>query len=74
MGAKITVAADAGKLTVVNNGDVDSINLKSATTVSVRGNAKEAPMITVNGEGANLTTAMDANVVLNKPATSSGWS
>ena len=74
MGAKITVAADAGKLTVVNNGEVDSINLKSAKTVSVRGNAKEAPMITVNAEGANLTTAMDANVVLNKPATSSGWS
>lgn len=69
VGAKITVWARTSKLTVVNNGEADSINIKTAETVVVRGIAKEAPAITVNAEGANLTTAMDANVVLNKSAT-----
>ena len=58
-----------GKLTIVNNGDVDTINIKAANTVVVRGNAKKTqPTITVNAANVGLTTAMNANVVLNKAA------
>ncbi|MDD7332923.1 MAG: hypothetical protein PUG70_00850 [Lachnospiraceae bacterium] len=68
----ITVSkyAKNGKLTIVNNGDVDTINIKAANTVVVRGNAKKTqPTITVNAANVDLTTAMNANVVLNKSAT-----
>lgn len=67
----ITVSkyAKNGKLTIVNNGDVDAINIKAADTVIVRGNAKKTqPTITVNAADVDLTTAMNANVVLNKAA------
>ncbi len=67
----ITVSkyAKNGKLTIVNDGDIDTINIKAADTVVVRGNAKKTqPTITVNAADVDLTTAMNANVVLNKAA------
>ncbi|MDD6038363.1 MAG: hypothetical protein PUD20_06185, partial [bacterium] len=65
---KITVSAKGGKISIVNNGTVDAINVKGKSTVSVSGSSKEAPSITNNATGAKITTSQDANVVLNKKA------
>lgn len=66
---KITVSAKGGKISIVNNGSVDAINVKGKSTVTVSGNAKETPTITNDASGAKIVTAMNANVVLNKAAT-----
>lgn len=68
-GTQITISGKGGKISIVNNGSVDEINVKSKCSITVNGNAKEAPTITNNAAGAEIVTAMDANVVLNKAAT-----
>lgn len=66
--SKITVstAAKGGKISIVNNGSVDAINVKAKSSVTVSGSAKEAPTITNNATGSKIVTTQDANVVLNK--------
>ena len=66
---KITISGKGGKISIVNNGSVDAINVKGKSTVTVGGNAKESPTITNNVTGAKIVAAQDANVVLNKQAT-----
>ncbi len=66
---RVTVSGKGGKVNIVDNGKVKAINIKGKSSVTVSGNAKEAPTITNNAAGANISTYMDANVVLNKSAT-----
>lgn len=65
---KITVSGKGGKISIVNNGDVDAINVKAKSSVTVGGNSKESPTITNNATGSKIVAAQDANVVLNKQA------
>lgn len=64
----ITITSKGSKITIVNNGSVDSINVKGKSSVTVGGSAKEAPTITNNASGSKIVTTMDAAVVLNKSA------
>ena len=64
----VTITSKGAKISIVNNGDINAINVKGKSTVALRGNSTEAPRITNNAKDAKIITAMDANVVLNKPA------
>ena len=61
---KITISGKGGKISIVNNGSVDAINVKGKSTVTVGGNAKEAPTITNNDTGAKIVASQDANCEL----------
>lgn len=64
----ITITSSGAKIIIVNNGEVDDIKVRGKSSVTVRGNAKEAPVITNDAENASIVAAMNASVVLNKSA------
>lgn len=64
----VTIAAKGGKITIVSNGDLDTINVKSKSTVTLSGSSEEAPVIKNNAKGSKIVTKMDAELVLNKDA------
>lgn len=64
----VTIAAKGGKITIVSNGDLDTINVKSKSTVTLSGSSEETPVIKNNAKGSKIVTKMDAELVLNKDA------
>lgn len=65
---KITIAGKGGKIDIVNNGVLDTIDVKGKSSISLAGKSEEVPTITNNAKGSKIVTNMDANVVLNKSA------
>jgi hypothetical protein len=48
----VSIVADGAKVTLVNNGEISGIRVKSESTVTLRGNATEAPSLNVTGDAS----------------------
>jgi hypothetical protein len=57
----VTITAAAGKVNIVNNGQIDGLTVNNSSKITLSGNAESGPVINVKSD-ANITVAEDANV------------